>query len=93
MFRMRVTPDGGEPYDLVAEARDILAWEKTGRDRSFGEFLQRLRMTEIYALAHVAAKRQGRFDGPLAMFENDVDVLPLPDKDDEDEPDPTPTDR
>ncbi len=51
-------------------------------------------MVEVYALAHITAKRLGRFDGPLAMFETDVNVEPLPAQDDEDEePDPTPSDR
>lgn len=86
MMRMRVSPDGGEPYELEAASRDVVAWEKAGRDRAFSNFAEKLRMSDVYALAHVTARRMGRYDGSLEAFEAtcDIDLL-----DDDEAPDPT----
>lgn len=89
MIRFEVTPDGGEPYELEAGPRDILAWEKTGKGRSFGALAERQTFADFYALAHITAKRLGRFDGTLAEFEASCDVVPRAGSA---EPDPTPSD-
>lgn len=90
MFRVKVIPDNGSaPYEVVAEARDVLLWERSGRDRAFADLTDRMRMVDIYSLMHVAAKRQGRFDGSLEMFENDVNLELLKPTEDDEAPDPT----
>lgn len=96
MITFTITPDGGAPYELVAGSRDVLIWERTGKGRAFSQFQDGLRMGSLYELAHVAAKRQGLFDGSLGEFEQTCD-LDTADEDDEAgagrEPDPTQTDR
>lgn len=86
-MRMRVVPDGAEPYEVDAESRDVVAWEKAGRDRAFAQFAERLRMSDVFSLAHVTARRLGRFDGSLELFETTCNVELV--GDDEAEPDPT----
>lgn len=94
MFRAIAHPDGdADPYELTADARDVLMWEKSGRDRAFGDLTERTHMRDVYSLMHVVAKRRGLYDGPLEMFETDVLLELLPPTDEDKAPDPTPTDR
>lgn len=85
MFKFVATPDEGEPYEFVARSRDVVVWEKTGKNRSLGALQETRRFTDIYSLAHVAARRLGLFSGSLDDFEKAVDLEVLP----EEEPDPT----
>jgi hypothetical protein len=85
MFRIKATPDEGETYEFVAKSRDVVVWEKTGKNRSLGMLQEQRRFTDIYSLAHVAARRLGLFTGSLEEFEKAVDLEVLP----EEEPDPT----
>jgi hypothetical protein len=88
MFTFTVKPDQGDSYQLNATARDVLAWERGGRDRTVSRLMQNTRLTDAYIVAHAAAKRLGLFDGPLASFEESVDLVLGVEV--EDEPDPTP---
>lgn len=74
MLKVKVSPDGGEPFEVDVLSRDIIVWEKAGKDRSFSDFLERMRMTDIYALAHAAAKRLGVFGDSLEDMESRCDV-------------------
>lgn len=86
MFDFRVTPDDGEPFNVEAQARDVLVWErKSNGKRVFSDLLDRTSLTDMYSLAHVAARRLGLFDGDLATFERTCDVSGQP----KPEPDPT----
>jgi hypothetical protein len=49
--------------------------------------MQNTRLTDAYIVAHAAARRLGLFDGPLAEFEESVDLVLGVEV--EDEPDPT----
>lgn len=91
MFDFTITPDGAEPYPLTASSRDVLAWEKTGKGRSFQTLLTDRRLVELYSLAHIASKRQGLFDGSLAEFEESCDLRAGRDDQDEDADGPDPT--
>jgi hypothetical protein len=85
-----VRPDDGEPYELVADSRDLLGWEKQSKGRkTFMGLMETLNLIDMYQVAHIAAKRQGRFAGELAEFERTC-VLEF---DAEEEPDPTQRDR
>lgn len=74
MFKFRVNPDGGEPFDAEATSRDIVMWERLGRGRSLGKLSQSPTMVDMYSLAHVACQRLGMFAGTLPEFETQVDL-------------------
>ena len=87
MFDFIVTPDNGEPFNVTATGRDVMAWERKGKDRSLHRLTRDMRMTDLYSLAHTAAQRQGLFSGDLRDFEESVE-LDVADEDEEAE-DPT----
>lgn len=74
MFTFHVTPDSGEPYDLTVKSRDIVFWEKIDRTHTVTRLEHEPRITDIYSVTHVAAKRQGFFSGTLAEWETSVDL-------------------
>lgn len=74
MMRFKVTPDGGDPYEIEATSRDVYIWEKTGRDRRMVQLSSDISMTALYELAHLAAKRKQLFTGPLDEFTSTVDL-------------------
>lgn len=69
MLDFRVTPDGGEPYAVKADSRDVLVWEKTGKGKAFSKLMEDLSMVDLYRMAHIASRRQGLFTGSLDEFE------------------------
>jgi hypothetical protein len=90
MFDFTITPDGKEPYYLTATSRDVLMWEKAGKNRSFTALLTNRNFTDLYSLAHIASRRQGMFVGTLDEFEEQCDLKGgRDDKKEEGEPDPT----
>lgn len=76
MMRFKVSPDGGDSYELEATSRDVYVWEKTGRSRKMGQLgsLGEISMVALYELAHLAAKRQQLFIGSLEDFTSSVDL-------------------
>jgi hypothetical protein len=90
MMTFRVSPDGGEPYQVTAYARDVLMWEKAGKGRAFGDMAEHTKIGDLYGLAYFASRRQGLYTGSLSEFEQDVDVNPVDQDEDEADPDPTP---
>ncbi len=74
MFTFKVTPDGGEPYQVVAGSRDLRMWEKAGPNRSIGKLLADMRMSALYEVAHIAARRQQLFTGTLDDFGNTCEL-------------------
>jgi hypothetical protein len=86
MFSFRVTPDSGEAYDLEVTSRDIVFWEKIDRTHTVTRLENDPRMTDIYSVTHVAARRQGLFSGMLAEWETAVDLDTIPE---DKAPDPT----
>lgn len=88
MFTFTVKPDSAEEFEVTATSRDVVRWEKTGKGRSLGRFSDNPTMTDLYSLAHGAALRQGLWAGPVAEFEQSVDVeLHSDDSNDSDEDD------
>lgn len=85
MFKFKVTPDEGEPFEVTATTRDIAKWEKTTRGASLHQLENEYRMTDLYAVAFYAAVRHGLYDGSLKDFESGADLEVL----DDEEPDPT----
>jgi hypothetical protein len=90
VFTFKVTPDGGgDPYEVTADSRDVARWERTGKGRSMQRLRDTMSFVDLYALAHVAAVRQGLFVGSLGEFEESV-VFDIKAPDDEGEDgDPT----
>lgn len=86
MMRFDVTPDGGDTFRVVAASRDVLAWEKAGKGRSFKQLGEEMTMAGLYGLSYFAARRQGLFSGTLPEWEESVDLMPVGD-DDEDQDD------
>jgi hypothetical protein len=86
MFRFKVMPDDGEPYEVVATTRDIARWEKTTKGASLAALQKDLKATDLYKVAYWSVQRQGLYDGTMADFEQGVDLDIL---DDEEEADPT----
>ncbi len=74
MFSFTVKPDAAEPFEVTATSRDIVQWEKLGRGRSIGKLAENPAMSDLYSLAHVAARRAGLFAGTLPDFEAGVDL-------------------
>lgn len=85
MFTLTIKPDEGEQQVVIATARDVLAWERagSGTTRSVTQLLAETRLVDAYALAYVASKRQGLFEGSQAEFEQTHDLVlgaePTPD--------------
>jgi hypothetical protein len=88
VITVTVTPDGGEPYELTATARDVLNWEKTSRDKTVVDLLTGFNMVDLYRVSHLAASRQQLFTGSLKEFEETCEVE-FQEEDQEPEPDPT----
>jgi hypothetical protein len=85
-----IQPDDGEQYELKVTARDALMWERTGKDNpSILAYLSYPSMVEAYRLAHIVAKRTGKYEGSLKDFEatHDLSIATMMTTDDE--PDPT----
>lgn len=74
MFLFKLTPEGQDLFEVRATTRDVLVWEKTGRDRSLNGLMEKLRVSDLYEIAYLAAKRQGHWDGSRAEFEERVDL-------------------
>lgn len=92
MFTFTISPDGEEPYELVTGSRDVVVWEKAGRNRSFSQMANAMKFSDLYELSHIAAKRQGKYAGSLADWEASRDIDLVADEDDDQEgADPTRT--
>lgn len=66
--------DDGE-YRVTATARDVLVWEKVGKDRNFAKLMSELPLADLYVIAHLASKRQGLFTGTRDDFEKTIDLI------------------
>ncbi len=86
IWTFEVFPDDGEPYEVDASSRDVMAWEKSSR-KTLKYLYEHMPITEMNRVAYLAAKRQGLFDGTEADFFEACDIQIS--KDDEDAPDPT----
>ena len=90
MIDFTVQPDVGEPFEVKADSRDVYVWEKAGRGRSMGQLMANMPMVDLYAVAHIAARRQQLFTGTLDEFAATCALHFEPD-DDDDQADADPT--
>jgi hypothetical protein len=86
VITVEVRPDGGDPYKLTATSRDVAFWEKTHRGKKMAD-LNEPAVLDLYAIAHIAARRQGMFSGTAEEFIETNDIT----QEDDGEPDPTRT--
>mgnify|MGYP003576115808 CR=1 FL=1 len=73
-YKLKPTPideggPGGKQFEVTADSRDVLAWEKGGQGRSLSRLLVEPNVKDTYVLAWLACKRTGKVDCPLAEFE------------------------
>lgn len=90
---LRIEPEDGDPYAVVAESRDIYQWEKTtpNKDMTIQRVMEEMRFLELYRLGWICARRHGMFSGTLEEFSQACRIEPADDEDGEiAEPDPTP---
>lgn len=68
MFEFTIKPDGADEYQLTADSRDISMWERTTHKASVGQLVEDMKMSELDKIAHFAAIRHRKFDGPVDQF-------------------------
>lgn len=88
MITFTLDPDEGDEYQVTATSRDVYMWEKVYRGKSLGQLKANLLMGDLYALAHLACKRQRQFAGTFDEFEESHDLKF--ETDDQQEVGPTP---
>lgn len=60
---------------MVADARDQLKWERAKEGRALGNLIGLSILGEdLYALAHIASLRTGKYSGTLEIFEQEAVV-------------------
>lgn len=75
MYDFEVEPDEGDKYEVTATSRDILVFEKTTKGATLANLLGNPKMTDLYALAHIASRRQRMYTGTLSEFEKTCEVV------------------
>jgi hypothetical protein len=92
-IHLRVTPDDGDAYVVVADSRDVYLWEKTTPNKSTTilQALEEIRFLEIYRLGWICCRRLGMFAGTLEQFTETMQIEPGEEEqeDDQEQPDPT----
>lgn len=69
MFTFTVqSVDDGEQWQVTADSRDVVMWEKAHKGRTMKTLTENPSMTAYYELAHFAAKRQRLYNGSLNDF-------------------------
>lgn len=58
MFTFKLTDvEAEDPIEVTADSRDILMWEKTTKGAALGSLGETLRMSDLYRISYLAAKR------------------------------------
>lgn len=77
MFRLKIRPDEGDPFEVETTSRDIAKWERGGNKanpRSMGRLADDMRMTDITDLAWYAASRRGLTALAIDQWRDGVDL-------------------
>lgn len=74
MITFTLTPDDGEEFEVTATSRDVYMWERVYQGKSLGQLKANLLMGDLYALAHLACKRQRQYVGKFEDFEASHDL-------------------
>ncbi len=89
MLRLKVMPDDGETFEVVATTRDIALWERTNKGASFAGLQRDMHVTDVYKVAYNAVTRCGLWVGAPKDFEATCDLDVLKDDDGDESVDPT----
>lgn len=74
LLKFRAHLETGESFEVECTARDVLVWERTGRNKVFQELVRAQAMVDLYRIAHIAATRQGLYKDDLRTFEQTIDL-------------------
>jgi hypothetical protein len=72
MFTFTLTPEDGDTFEVAADSRDVLQWEKRNKGATLKRLLEELAMADLYKVAYIAARRLRTFDGTPDEFESTV---------------------
>ncbi|WP_181778926.1 hypothetical protein [Pseudonocardia pini] len=68
-YPFTVRPDDGDPYQVTADLRDVVAWEDAKPGRKVVDLMKNdYTARDVYELARLAAKRDGREVGSVKDF-------------------------
>jgi hypothetical protein len=81
MITFKIAEDGAESFEVTAQPRDVLLWERSVRGAKFDNFTTPS-FEDIYGLAYFACKRQRVWDGNRKDFEDRCDVKPIEEDED-----------
>lgn len=87
MIKFECKPDEGDPFEIEADSRDVIAWEVRKAGRHLGMIQNTPRMTDLAELAWLACSRTKRWTGDLADFRVGVAIRPVEDEDDDEDGD------
>lgn len=75
-MKIKIETDGTAAYEVDSKTRDIVIWERAGKDRGL-EQLKAPSMSTIYELAHIACRRTGTYTGTFDEFiaSTDIEVI------------------
>lgn len=74
MIHFKCRPDDADMFEVEATTRDILTWERTNRGKTMAKLLEDQSITDMYALAFIAARRQRLWTATVREFEEFVDL-------------------
>ncbi|MBN6037477.1 hypothetical protein [Amycolatopsis sp. 195334CR] len=74
MITFKLKDDSGEVEEVTATTRDILNWERTSKNKSFGGLVDNQEIGDFYKIAFFAAKRTVGFVGTQQDFEQRYDL-------------------
>lgn len=74
MITFTIAPDLAEKYEVVATSRDVLNWERTTKGGSMKQLMEELHLSDLYKVAHFAAKRLSLTTETLKEFEANNDL-------------------
>lgn len=77
MILFRCIPDGGEPFHVEADSRDVFAWEQVDKRRHLGMIQSTPKMGDLGELCWHACQRTNRWTGELGEFRRVVAFEPV----------------
>lgn len=93
LFRFHLKPSEGDAWEVIADSRDVYAWERSNKGASFAKLKDDLHMGDLYSIAWVASRRQKLVDQSITLTdfvdEHQLEFETNPTPPGDAEPDPT----